>query len=115
MGLDTPLLSAALFTEMRDVLARDALFAKATISALDRTHLFEDFCHSAQWIRPYFLWRPNLPDEADNHVLELALNGGAPVVLTWNLRDFTRGELRTPSVQVLSPTTYLNRLANEGD
>jgi hypothetical protein len=34
-----------------------------------------------------FLWRPNLPDEADNHVIELAVAGGASAVVTNNVRD----------------------------
>lgn len=115
LGLDTPLLGAALFTEMRDVPARETLFARAPLSASERALLFEDFCHSAQWVRPYFLWRPDLPDEADNHVLELALGGGAAVLVTRNVRDFVRGELRTPGVRVLSPAAYLAERATEGE
>ena len=29
------------------------------------------------WVRVYYLWRPNLPDEADNHLVELAVAGNA--------------------------------------
>jgi hypothetical protein len=35
----------------------------------------------------YFLWRPNLPDEADNHLIELALAGAAQTIVTHNLND----------------------------
>jgi len=38
--------------------------------------------------RIYFLWRPNLRDEADNHLVELAVAGGAQAVVTRNKRDF---------------------------
>ncbi|MDD5028207.1 MAG: PIN domain-containing protein [Rhodoferax sp.] len=30
----------------------------------------------------YYLWRPNLRDEADNHVLELAVAAGAQAIIT---------------------------------
>ncbi len=30
-----------------------------------------------QWVTIYYGWRPNLPDEADDHLVELALAGGA--------------------------------------
>jgi predicted nucleic acid-binding protein len=42
----------------------------------------------------YFGWRPNLPDEADNHLVELAVAGRASFVVTRNLRDLTRAELK---------------------
>ncbi|MFN7664382.1 MAG: PIN domain-containing protein, partial [Inhella sp.] len=45
----------------------------------------------------------NLPDEADNHLIELAVAGQASVIVSRNLRDLTRGELRFPGLQVLVP------------
>lgn len=113
-GEDTPLVSQALFSEIREVMSRDDLFAKAPVRASDRQALFEAFCASAQWVRPYVLWRPNLPDEADNHVIELALNGHASVVVSWNARDFRQGELRFPALRVLDPVEYLKLLTQHG-
>jgi len=43
------------------------------------------------------LAKTNLPDEADNHVMELALVGSAESIVTQNIRDFQRGELNFPS------------------
>lgn len=48
-------------------------------------------------------WRPNLPDEADNHVVELAVAGGAEAIVTHNTRDFARTELRFPGLRVVTP------------
>ena len=53
--------------------------------------------------RVYYLWRPNLPDEADNHVVELAVAGGAEAIITHNTRDFAGAELRFPALRVLTP------------
>ena len=55
----------------------------------------------------FFLWRPNLPDEGDNHVLELAVAGSAGAVVTYNVGDF-RGELQFPTIQAVTPAQFLN-------
>ncbi len=55
----------------------------------------------------YYLWRPNLPDEADNHVLELAVAAGAEVLVTHNRADFVRSELRFPDLRILTPAQLL--------
>ena len=46
---------------------------------------------------------PNLPDEADNHLIELAVAGRAQAIITRNVRDLARGELRFPAIQILQP------------
>jgi predicted nucleic acid-binding protein len=55
----------------------------------------------------YGLWRPNLRDEGDNHVIELAVAGGAEAIITRNTRDFRFAELRFPSIQILTPESLL--------
>lgn len=106
-GLDTPLLGNALFSEVREVLERETLFQNSPISAVERMTLFEAFCASAEWITSYFLWRPNLRDEADNHLIEVAINGGASALVTWNVRDFRLGQLRFPGLRIVNPGDYL--------
>ena len=54
-------------------------------------------------MRVRYLWRPNLPDEADNHVVELAVAGGAQAIVTHNWRDFERAELGFPGLHVVTP------------
>lgn len=57
----------------------------------------------------YYGWRPNLPDEADNHRIELALAGSAEVIVTHTLPDVGRGELRFGNLRVLSPAQFLEK------
>ena len=46
-----------------------------------------------QFVHIYYLWRLNLRDEADNHIIELAVAGNAKAIVTHNLKDFTGTEL----------------------
>lgn len=63
-----------------------------------------------RWVTVYYGWRPNLPDEADNHLIELALAGGASWVVTHNTRDLGRGELALGRLRVLTPAQCLKEL-----
>lgn len=62
-----------------------------------------------RWVTIYYGWRPNLPDEADNHLIELAIAGGASVIITHNVRDVRRGELLLDRLLVHTPAEYLEK------
>jgi putative PIN family toxin of toxin-antitoxin system len=102
-----PLIGSALLAEYEDVLGRDALFARCRLSTPERAELLDIFLAQCEWIRVYFGWRPNLPDEADNHLVELAVAGRASHVVTRNLRDLNRAELVFPGLHCVSPETFL--------
>ena len=102
-----PLMGTALLTEYEDVLGRQDLFARCRLSAAERGELLDIFLASCEWTRVYFGWRPNLPDEADNHLVELAVAGRAGFVVTRNLRDLARAELAFPGLRCISPDTLL--------
>jgi putative PIN family toxin of toxin-antitoxin system len=110
-GHVTPLMGTALFAEYEDVLGRQALFAGCRLTLDERSELLDIFLSVCRWTRIYYGWRPNLPDEADNHLIELAIAGGATRVVTRNLRDVARMELRFPSLLVLDPEAFLQELS----
>lgn len=105
-----PLMSAALLAEMEDVLGRNDLFVRCRLSVSEREELLDIYLASCRWTRIYFGWRPNLPDEGDNHLVELAVAGDASRIVTRNLRDLQRGELGFPGLQVTSPEHFLKEL-----
>ena len=109
-GRALPLMGAALFHEYEDLLGRSALMAKSKLTNKQRNDLFEAFLSVAEWVKVYFLWRPNLPDEADNHLIELALAGAAESIVTNNLRDLRQGELRFPGLKIQTPHQFLTTL-----
>lgn len=98
-----PVLGPALLSEYEDVFSRASLWQDALVSGVEREAVLDAFLSRCRWVEVFFAWRPNLPDEADNHLIELALAAQAEVIVTKNLRDLTRGELRFPSVRVLTP------------
>ena len=105
-----PLMGESLLAEFENVLGRDALFATSRLNAEERSTLLDTFMALCEWTRVYFLWRPNLPDESDNHLIELAIAGDAEVIVTRNLRDLQGGQLRFTSMRVLSPEDFLKEL-----
>ena len=85
------------------VLARSDSFVRSPISSEERHALWAALISRCLWVRVYYLWRPNLPDEADNHVVELAVAGNAEAIVTHNTRDFRRSELRFPGLAIVTP------------
>ena len=98
-----PLMGQALLAEYESVLARAEPFAASPTEESERDALWAALASRCRWVRVFYLWRPNLPDEADNHVVELAVAGGAEAIVTHNTRDFARAELHFPGLRVLSP------------
>jgi uncharacterized protein len=105
-----PLMGAALFSEYEDVVSREALFASSLLGRKEREEVLDIFLASCRWVHVYFAWRPNLRDEADNHLIELALAGGAEAVVTMNKRDLSSGELRFPQLSIVTPQELLGAL-----
>ena len=102
-GQYAPVLGPALLAEYEDVLGRKALFADSVLSTLERDELFDGFLSRCRWVEVFYAWRPNLPDEADNHLIELGVAAQAEAIVTRNIRDVARGELKFPSLRVLTP------------
>ncbi len=112
LGQVTPLVGNALFREYEDVFGRGELFDPRLINREERDALLDAFLMCCIWIPVYFLWMPNLKDEADNHVLELAIAGNANAIVTMNRRDFVNAELRFPEIDILNPEQFLRKGLN---
>jgi predicted nucleic acid-binding protein len=70
-----------------------------------------DYLCSVAIHRPvFFLWRPTLPDPKDDMVLELAVDAGAPVIVTFNIRDFVGVERF--GIRAVTPREYLQEIGD---
>ena len=105
-----PLMGNALFNEYEDVCGRDNLFVNCRLNRTERDELLDVYLACCEWTRVYYSWRPNLPDEADNHLVELAVAGGADFIVTRNLRHLKKMELHFPQLRVVLPETFLKEI-----
>ena len=96
-----------LFLEYEELLARPELMARSPLNENQRRALLDAFLSVCDWVDVYFGWRPNLPDESDNHLVELAVAGGASFIVTNNIADLTRGELRFPQIRIVRPAEFI--------
>ncbi len=98
-----PLMGNALFSEYESVIGREEIIVKCPLTSAEISALLASFISISQWIYIYYLWRPNLKDEADNHLIELAVAGNAPIIATHNIKDFQNAELLFPNLSILKP------------
>ena len=102
-----PLIGNALFSEYEDVFAREPLFRNAPIGPGARSELLDAFLSTCLWISIAYLWRPNLRDEADNQLIELAVAGNAEAIITGNTKDLASGELVFERIRLRTPAAFL--------
>lgn len=106
-GKYTPLISNSLFFEYEDVISRDHIRECCPLTTSEIRELLNAFYSSCTWISIYFLWRPNIQDEGDNFLIELAVSGNAHFVVTNNLKDFSSAELVFSNLRVVTPKQML--------
>jgi putative PIN family toxin of toxin-antitoxin system len=102
-GKHQPFMGNALFAEYQDVMNRDEIKSRCPLTAQEASHLLRDFMSVCQWVRIFYLWRPNLSDESDNHLVELAIASNAQAIVTQNKKDFERSQLLFPQIKILKP------------
>jgi putative PIN family toxin of toxin-antitoxin system len=103
LGEYQPIMSNALYLEYESVIEREEIIAKCKLDRSKVNELLDGFVSVSEWVYIYYSWRPNLRDEGDNHVIELAIAGNAQIVATNNLKDFRGSELTFPQLQILNP------------
>jgi len=107
LGEYNPLISNALFQEYEDVSNRKKIIDSCALTKKEIEELLKALYSVCQWVPIYYLWRPNIADEGDNFLIELALAGNATHIVTNNIRDFRNAELKFPSITILTPSELL--------
>ena len=98
-------------SEYEDLLGRESNWRGVRLTAAGREAFLDIFLSICRWTRIHHAWRPNLGDEADNHLIELAVAGQANYLITRNVRHLRGGELRFPHILVATPTQLLKEQA----
>ena len=98
-----PLMSNTLFLEYEDVSRRDRIIKLCPLSDKKIRELLNAFYQVCYWVPIYYLWRPNIKDEGDNFLVELAVAGNASYIVTNNIKDLLSTELTFPSLNIVTP------------
>ena len=98
-----PLMGNSLFAEYESVVWREQIIGLCPLTKDEILVLLNAFMASCEWVSVYYLWRPNLKDEADNHIIDLAIAGNAQVIATNNIKDFRNTELIFPNLSIVKP------------
>ena len=104
-----PIIGNTLFAEYESLLNREEIIAKCPLNSDQIQSFLAAFLSVCQWVSVYYLWRPNLKDEGDNHLVELAIAGNAEIIVTNNTKDFQNAELLFPDLSILKPEDFIRR------
>jgi len=105
-GRIKPLLSTTLLFEYEDVLKRNQKVLK--LSNQNVEDVLNGLCSQGVCLRVHFLWRPQLTDPKDDHILELAVAADGADIVTYNVKDFAKAS--SFGVRILKPATLLEKL-----
>ena len=100
-----PQMSEALFKEYESVIKRKL----TPLTLLEQDELFEAYLSTCKWNEIYRAWRPNLKDEDDNFVVELAVASGSEAIITYNIKDFKNAELLFKHA-IISPKDFIKEI-----
>jgi putative PIN family toxin of toxin-antitoxin system len=103
------LASTALWLEYEAVLTRPEHLAAMRLSAAEVRDVLAALAVVAEPVTIHFLWRPALAGAEDEHVLDLAMNGRADMLVTFNQDDFLEAS-RTFQVEIVTPAAALRKL-----
>ena len=105
-GRIMPLLSTTLLFEYEEVLRRNQKQLQLSDTAID--DVLNGLCSRGEGRKIHFLWRPQLPDPKDDHVLELTVAAGGADIVTYNVKDFTSATLF--GIRIIKPSKLLREL-----
>ena len=103
-------ISVPLFLEYRDKLMATVASGVSTLTRQQVEAVLAALAHHGTEVPVYFKLRPNLQDENDNMVFVSAANYGAEAIVTHNVKDFRRPELKGYGIETLTPGAFLRRI-----
>lgn len=110
LGELQPFVGNALYLEYQDLLNRENIQQLCQQTSVSLMEFLDGFAQVCTPIDARYLWRLNLKDEADNHLVELAIAAGVTYIITNNISDFAQAELKHLGYQVITPENLLRLL-----
>ena len=108
----TPLVSVATVIEYEAVLKRAEHLQAARLDAEDVDRFLDAIIAHADHVTPHFRMRPLVRDADDDMFAELAINGRADALVSFNLGDYRPADPDAPHLDILvcRPGDILRRL-----
>jgi putative PIN family toxin of toxin-antitoxin system len=103
------LASTAIWLEYEAVMTRPSQLDAMRLNATEVRDALAALATVAEQVLIHFLWRPVLTDAGDEHVLDLAMNGRADMLVTFNQDDFAEAS-KTFQIEVVTPAVALRKL-----
>lgn len=104
-----PQIGCALFNEYEDVIFRTEIQKMSKYTTEEINQILNGFLNICSWTNINYLWRPNLKDEGDNHLIDLAVASNSQWIVTQNIKDLHSGELKF-NFQSISPDKFIEVL-----
>ena len=105
-GVLIPILSTTLLFEYEEVMKRNQEMLRLSGRAVD--DVLDGLCSRGECRQIHFLWRPQLSDPKDDHVLELAVAASGADIVTHNIKDFTNAS--SFGIRIITPAQLLGEL-----
>ena len=99
-------LSTPLILEYDEVLKRSHILSKLSMTSSQVEDIIDLLVMLANKHLIYYRLRPNLLDENDNMLVECAFVSSSQFLITSNIKDFTRGELKIYPFTVITPGNF---------
>ena len=99
-------LSVSLFEEYEDVLKREKSLKDFGLDIEDIDKFLRFIAYVGKPYTIYYLFRPNLKDEKDNMVVELAVTSQSDYIVTSNIKDFKNAELKFDHLKIVTPIEF---------
>ena len=96
-------ISPALIFEYESIAKREIHNLKISEEHIES--ILDMICAISNKCEIFFLWRPQLKDPKDDHILELAIESQSKYIITYNKRDF-KGVDKF-GIEVLTPKEFL--------
>ncbi len=106
-------LSVPVFYEYQDVLTRKKSLEDFRLQLDDAEKFLRFIAYIGKPFQIYFLLRPNLQDEKDNKIAELAVTSQSDFLITSNIRDFKNAELKFDRLNIITPSEFVKMWRNK--
>lgn len=112
-GVVVPLVSVAVMLEYEAVLKRPEHLTATGLTAVDVDRFLDHWAVLAEPVVSHYSWRPAIRDADDEMFVDVAVNGGADLIVSFNQADYRPSDSHHSHLGILvcRPGDVLRRLS----